>query len=80
MTLYVVNDRRVLQLGTVFGEIDLRRLRGEEIKFPSRVVIALFEGEQSGGGLALEAEGGGDFGPVEFGGCGALFWRGKGES
>jgi hypothetical protein len=73
VTLNLVNDRRILQLGAVVGEINVLWLCGEEIKFASRIIIALLEGKESGGGLTLETEGGGDFGPVEFGGCGALF-------
>lgn len=34
--------------------------------------MPLFEGEEGAGGLSFETERGGDFGPVEFGGGGAL--------
>lgn len=79
VTLNLINDRCILQLGTVIGEIDVLWLRGEKIEFASRIVIALFEGKEGGGGLAFETEGGGDFGPVEFGGGGALFTKEEGQ-
>lgn len=47
-------------------EIDILRLGLEEIDLATGVFIALLEGEQGGGGLALEAEGGSDFDPFDF--------------
>lgn len=34
--------------------------------------MSLLEGLEGGGGLAAETEGGGEFGPVELGGCASL--------
>jgi len=42
------------------------------LDFSTGIVVALFEGGEGGGCLAFEAEGGGDFGPVDLEGCAAL--------
>ena len=47
-------------------------LRLQQVELAARVVIALLEGLEGGCRLAFEAKGGGDFGPVEFQGGGAL--------
>ena len=72
-----VDDGRVLERRTIGGEIDRLR-RGRELgDAAAGIVVAFLEGEESGGGLAFEAEGGGDFVPVEFRGGGALEgWKG----
>lgn len=44
----------------------------EESDLAAGIFIALLEGEEGGGGLALEAEGGGDFGPLDFEGGASL--------
>ena len=54
------------------GEVDFFRLGLQEVDAAAGVVIALLEGLEGGCGLAFEAEGGGDFVPVEFEGGGAL--------
>lgn len=48
------------------GEIDGLGLVLQQVEAAAGVVVALLEGLQGGCGLAFEAEGGGDFGPVEF--------------
>lgn len=53
-------------------EVDGLGLRAQQVDLAARVVVALFEGLERRCGLAFEAEGGGDFGPVEFQGGGAL--------
>lgn len=53
-------------------EVDGLRLRAQQVDFAARVIVALFEGLEGGCRLPFEAEGGGDFGPVEFQGDGAL--------
>ncbi len=60
------------------GEVDGLRGLGEDLHLAAGVVVALFEGLEGAGGLAAQAEGGGEAGPVEFGGCAAL-GGGKGE-
>lgn len=54
------------------SEVDRLRLSGESVDFAASVIVAFLEGGERGGGLAFEAEGAGDFGPVEFQGWGAL--------
>lgn len=72
MALRLVDDGAVVELGTVGGEVDGLRRRGEEGDFAACIVVALFEREQGGGRLAFEAERAGYFCPVELGGGGAL--------
>ena len=53
-------------------EIDALGGLGEGVDFSAGVVVALFEGGEGGCRVAFEVEGGGEFGPVDFGGGGAL--------
>lgn len=72
MSFDLVDDGRVVQRAAVVLEVDGLGLRAEQVDFAARIIVALLEGLQRGGRLAFEAEGGGDFGPVEFQGRGAL--------
>ena len=72
MPFNLINHLLVLQSRAVLAEIDGLSLGGEQVDLAAGVVVAFFEGLEAGGRLALEAEGGGDFGPVEFEGRGAL--------
>ena len=74
MPFDLVDDPGVAEGAAVVLEVDGLGLRAEQVEFAARVVVALFEGLEGGGRLAFEAEGGGDFGPVEFQGGGALGW------
>ena len=68
----LVHDAGVVEGAAVLLEVDGLGLRLEQVELAARVVVALFEGLEGGGRLTFEAEGGGDFGPVEFQGGGAL--------
>lgn len=61
-------------------EVDGLGLRAQQVDFAARVVVALFEGLERGCRLAFETERGGDFGPVEFQGGGALGWVSVGSN
>lgn len=61
-------------------EIDGRGLGFQGLEAAARVVVAFFEGGEGGGGAAFEAEGGGEVGPVDFGGGGTLVVGGWGVS
>lgn len=74
MLLNLVNYLRVVKSAAVVFEVDYLRGLAEEIQLSPRVIVAFFEGLQGGCCLAFEAEGGGNFGPVEFEGGGALGW------
>ena len=65
MALDLVDDGGVVEGAAVVLEVDGLGLRAEQVELPARVVVALLEGLERGGGLAFEAEGGGDFGPVQ---------------
>ena len=67
-----VDDGRVLEHGAVVGEVDGLRLLGEHGYFAARIVVALLEGLEGGGGLTLETKLGADLGPVDFEGGAAL--------
>ena len=68
----LVHDACVVEGAAVLLEVDGLGLRLEQVELAARVVVALLEGLEGGGRLTFEAEGGGDFGPVEFQGGGAL--------
>lgn len=57
MALDLVDDGLVLKGGAVRGKVDCLRSVRQDIEFTACVIIALFEGEERGSGLALEAEG-----------------------
>ena len=69
----LIDDCLVLQLRAVEGKVDVLRRLGQDLNFPARIIVALLEGAEGGGGLAFEAELGADLGPVDFEGCAALF-------
>lgn len=70
-----VNDGGVLEDRAVVAEVDGLGLLRENGDLAARVVVALLEGLEGGGGLAFETELGADCGPVELEGCAAL-WTG----
>ena len=72
MLLNVVDDGRVLEDTAVVGEVDGLLLLLKLGELAAGVVVALLEGSERGGGLALERELLGELGPVELGGCVAL--------
>lgn len=72
MRFDLIDHGTVVERGPVFAEVDGLRLVLERGEFAAGVVVALFEGLERGCGAAFEAQGGGDAGPVDFGGCGAL--------
>lgn len=57
-------------------KVELLRLGPENGDLAAGVLIAFLEREQGGGGLAFEAEGGGDFGPFDFEGGASLVGSG----
>jgi len=73
VVLDLVHDALVLERAAVVREVDLLRRVGQQLHFAPRVVVALLEGLEGCGRLALQAEGGADFGPVDFE-CGAALW------
>ena len=77
MVLDLVNDGLVLQDAAVVGKVDGLGLLGQDLNLAAGVVVALLEGLQRGGGLAAEAEGGRDLGPVDLK-CGAALFRVRG--
>ena len=73
--LDLVDHSLVLEGLTIGAEVDVERQFGKLLQLASGVIVALLEGLKGGGGLAAEAERGGDLGPVDFE-CGtALFAR-----
>lgn len=70
--LDLVDNGAVLERVPVGCKVHGRGLGGELIELAAGVVVAFLEGLEGGGGLALEPEGGGDFGPVDLHCCGAL--------
>lgn len=72
MRFDLVHHGPVGERGAVFTEIHGLRLGLQSGEFAPGVVVAFFEGLEGGGGAAFEAEGGGDAGPVDFCGGGAL--------
>ena len=72
MSFDLVHYAGVVERAAVLLEVDGLGLRLQQVEFAARVVVALFESLESGCRLTFEAEGGGDFGPVEFQGGGAL--------
>ena len=75
--LDLVNDSLVLEDAAVLGEVDGGRQLGQLLDLAADVVVALLEGLQRRNRLAAQAQGGGDFGPVELEGCGSLRKRKK---
>lgn len=76
----LVDHGRVVQGVAVVLEVDGLGLRAQQVDLAARVVVALFEGLERGCRLAFETERGGDFGPVEFQGGGALGWVSVGSN
>lgn len=72
MLLDLIDNGLVLKGRAVLCEVDFLGLLGEELHPAAGVFVALFEGLEGGDGLAAEAEGAGDFGPVELEGCTTL--------
>ena len=72
MLLDLVDDGLVLELRAVGGEVYRLGCFRKDLDFSAGVVVSLLEGCESGCGLAFEAEGGADFGPVDFEGCASL--------
>ena len=72
MAFDLVDYAGVVEGAAVLLEVDGLGLRLQQVEFAARIVVALFEGLEGGCRLTFEAEGGGDFGPVEFQGGGAL--------
>lgn len=77
VVLDLVNDGLVLEDAAVVGKVDGLGLLGQDLDLAAGVVVALLEGLQRGGGLAAEAEGGRDLGPVDLE-CGAALFRVRG--
>jgi len=75
VALDLVDDGLVLERRAVVVEVDGLRRVGQHLDLAAGVVVALLEGLQAAGGLAAEAEGGGDFGPVDFQGGAPLVGR-----
>lgn len=72
LLLNVVDDGLVLEDAAVIAEVDLLRLLREDGQLAARIVVALLEGLEGGGGLAPETELRGQLGPVELEGSAAL--------
>jgi hypothetical protein len=70
--LDLINDGAVLELAAVGAEVDGGGLRLEDLELTARIVVALFEGQKGVQGVALEAESGGEAGPVDLGRGGTL--------
>ncbi len=79
MSFDFVDYGRVVQRAAVLLEVDGLGLRAQQVDFAPRVIVALLKGLERGCRLAFEAEGGGDFDPVEFQGGGALGWMSVGS-
>lgn len=77
MLLDLVNDGLVLEDTAVVGEVDSLGLLGQGLDLAAGIVVTLLERLQRGGGLAAEAEGGRNLGPVDLE-CGAALFRVKG--
>lgn len=73
LLLDVVDDGLVLEDATVVLEVDGLRLLGQDGHFAARIVVALLEGLEGGGGVAFEAQLRADLRPVELEG-GASLW------
>jgi hypothetical protein len=72
LLLDVVDDGLVLEDAAVVAEVDVLGLLGEDGDFAARIVVALLEGLEGGGGLALEAQLRAELRPVELEGSAAL--------
>jgi hypothetical protein len=72
LLLDVVDDGLVLEDAAVVLEVDFLGLLGEDGDFAARIVVALLEGLEGCGGLALETQLRGQLRPVELEGCAAL--------
>lgn len=77
MVLDLVNDGLVLEETAVVGEVDGLGLLGQDLDLAAGIIVALLERLQRGGGLAAEAEGGRNLGPVDLE-CGAALFRVRG--
>ena len=73
LLLEVVDDGLVLEHAAVVGEVDGLWLLGQDLDLAASVVVALLESYKSVGGVAFEAELAAQAGPVDFGGCAALY-------
>ena len=69
--LNFVNDGRVLEDGTVIGQVDGGARRLELVEFVVGVDVAFAEGGEGGGCVGSEGQRRGEFGPVDLGNCGA---------
>lgn len=72
LLLNVVDDVLVLQDAAVLGEVDGLGLLGKDLNAAARIVVALLEVGERGGGVASETEFGAKVGPVDFEGCRTL--------
>jgi hypothetical protein len=72
LLLDVVDDLLVLEDAAVVAEVDVLVLLREDGDFAARVIVALLERLEGGGGLALEAQLRAELCPVELEGCAAL--------
>ena len=72
LLLDIVDDGLVLEDAAVVGKVDGLRLLGEDGQLAARIVVALLEGLEGGGGLSLETKLRGELGPVELEGSAAL--------
>ena len=75
LLLNVVDDGLVLEDTAVIGEVNGLRLLREDGNLAARIVVALLEGLEGGGGLTLETKLRSELGPVELEGSAAL-WEG----
>jgi len=73
LLLEVVDDGLVLEHAAVVREVDSLWLLGQKLHLATGVVVALLECYESVGGISFEAELAAQAGPVDFGGCAALY-------
>ena len=72
MLLDFINDARISKGRAIVSEVDGFRELRKLVHFAASIFVALFKGLKCSECLAFEAQGGGDFVPVEFEGGGAL--------
>lgn len=72
LLLDVVDHVLVLEDAAVLGEVDGLGLLGKDLDAAARIVVALLEVGERGGGVASETEFGAKVGPVDFEGCRTL--------
>ena len=76
MLFNLVDNGLILEDGPVVCEVDFLGLLREQRYATAGIFITFLEGLKGCNGLAAEAEGIGDFGPVELKGCAALKEKG----